>query len=53
MAPTVLVTGGSGFIGTWVLRDLLQCGARPVVAQVVTAELVLKTLEQLRPLMNG
>ena len=31
MTPTVLVTGGSGFIGTWVLRDLLQCGARPVV----------------------
>ena len=31
MTPSVLVTGGSGFIGTWVLRDLLQHGARPVV----------------------
>ena len=31
MSQTVLVTGGSGFIGTWVLRDLLQHGARPVV----------------------
>jgi nucleoside-diphosphate-sugar epimerase len=27
----VLVTGGGGFVGTWVLRDLLRCGARPVV----------------------
>lgn len=27
----VLVTGGSGFIGSWVLRELLQRGARPVV----------------------
>ena len=31
MTPSVFVTGGSGFIGTWVLRDLLQHGARPVV----------------------
>ena len=27
----VLVTGGSGFIGTWVLRELLNCGAQTVV----------------------
>ena len=31
MATTVLVTGGSGFIGTWVLHELLACGAMPVV----------------------
>jgi len=31
MNSSVLVTGGSGFIGTWVLRKLLQQGARPVV----------------------
>ncbi len=31
MSSTVLVTGGSGFIGTWVLRELLARGARPVV----------------------
>ena len=31
MPSSVLVTGGSGFIGTWVLHDLLQHGARPVV----------------------
>lgn len=29
--PCVLVTGGSGFIGTWVLRELLAQGARAVV----------------------
>lgn len=28
---TVLVTGGSGFIGTWVLRELLAQGAQAVV----------------------
>lgn len=32
--PTALVTGGSGFIGTWVLRELLQCGIAPVVYDV-------------------
>ncbi len=30
MAAGVLVTGASGFIGTWVLRELLQREARPV-----------------------
>lgn len=33
-APRVLVTGGSGFIGTWVLRELLARGALPVVFDV-------------------
>lgn len=31
---TVLVTGGCGFIGTWVLRELLTCGLRPVAFDV-------------------
>lgn len=31
---TVLVTGGGGFIGTWVLRELLSRGMRPVVFDV-------------------
>lgn len=31
---TVLVTGGSGFIGTWVLHELLSRGATPVVVDV-------------------
>lgn len=31
MSQVVLVTGGSGFIGTWVLRALLQRDARPIV----------------------
>ncbi|MCX7423559.1 MAG: NAD(P)-dependent oxidoreductase [Planctomycetia bacterium] len=31
MSETVLVTGGSGFIGTWVLRALLARGIRAVV----------------------
>lgn len=30
MTTAVLVTGGSGFIGTWVLRELLSRGMRPV-----------------------
>lgn len=29
--PTVLVTGGCGFIGTWVLRELLERGLNAVV----------------------
>lgn len=28
--PTALVTGGAGFIGTWVLRELVNQGIRPV-----------------------
>jgi nucleoside-diphosphate-sugar epimerase len=31
MAPVVLVTGGSGFVGTWVVRELLAQNARVVV----------------------
>lgn len=30
-SESVLVTGGGGFIGTWVLRELLARGHRPVV----------------------
>lgn len=33
-AACVLVTGGSGFIGTWVLRELLARGAQPVVVDL-------------------
>lgn len=33
-STTALVTGGSGFIGTWVLRELLQRGITPVVYDV-------------------
>lgn len=32
--PTALVTGGSGFIGTWVLRELLARGITPIVYDV-------------------
>ncbi len=32
--PSVLVTGGSGFIGTWVLRELLALDARVTVLDV-------------------
>ncbi len=34
MSESVLVTGGGGFIGTWVLRELLSRGLRPVVFDV-------------------
>ena len=34
MGDSVLVTGGGGFIGTWVLRELLSRGLRPVVFDV-------------------
>ena len=37
MSDTVLVTGGSGFIGTWVLRELLARNAQPVVVDVQPA----------------
>lgn len=34
VSETVLVTGGSGFIGTWVLRELLACGLNPIAFDV-------------------
>ena len=37
MSNVVLVTGGSGFIGTWVLRELLLRGARPIVVDTQPA----------------
>ena len=36
MSDVVLVTGGSGFIGTWVLREVLRRGAKAVVVDVVS-----------------
>ena len=36
MSETVLVTGGGGFIGTWVLRELLSLGLSPVVFDLET-----------------
>lgn len=37
MAPHVLVTGGSGFIGSWVLLKLLERGAIPIVIDLEPA----------------
>ena len=37
MSDVVLVTGGSGFIGTWVLGELLGRGAEPVVVDTQPA----------------
>jgi nucleoside-diphosphate-sugar epimerase len=34
MSGAVLVTGGSGFIGTWVLRELLARDLKPIVVDV-------------------
>ena len=34
MSEVVLVTGGSGFIGTWVLREVLRRGAEVVVVDL-------------------
>ena len=34
MSDTVLVTGGGGFIGTWVLRELISRGLSPVVIDI-------------------
>ena len=34
MSNSVLVTGGGGFIGTWVLRDLLSRGMTPEVLDI-------------------
>ncbi|MBC8353109.1 MAG: NAD(P)-dependent oxidoreductase [Planctomycetes bacterium] len=38
MQDTVLVTGGSGFIGSWVLRELLRGGRRVVALDVRPAQ---------------
>lgn len=35
MTDVVLVTGGCGFIGTWVLRDVMLHRARPIVIDTV------------------
>jgi nucleoside-diphosphate-sugar epimerase len=37
MSPCVLVTGGSGFIGTWVLRELLTRGVPAIVVDTQPA----------------
>jgi UDP-glucose 4-epimerase len=33
----ILVTGGAGFVGSYVVRDLLRAGARPIVLDSVTS----------------
>src|SRR5262245_24838436 len=38
MAPAnVLVTGGAGFVGAYVVRDLLRAGSMPIVFDAATA----------------
>src|SRR4051812_30372908 len=34
MGQTILITGGCGFFGTWLIRRLLDDGDRPVVLDV-------------------
>jgi nucleoside-diphosphate-sugar epimerase len=50
MSATVLVTGGNGFIGAWVLRELLARGCTPVVLDVAVPGALCHALlgEQLR-----
>jgi UDP-glucose 4-epimerase len=38
MSEVVLVTGGGGFIGSWVLRELLSCGMRSIVFDVSSSD---------------
>ena len=40
-----IVTGGQGFIGSWIVKQLLEQGARPIVFDLKESNEILEQVE--------
>ena len=50
---SILVTGGLGAIGSWVVRDLLKNGRKPIIYDLKTTTVLIEDIKREVPIIQG